>query len=92
LDPHLVKQVASLYSFVCRTLMEAAFHRDDARLAEVLRILEIERETWRQVCADLAATQSGRSDQPYATPSPIPPGILETRPTEGERSQFSFEA
>ena len=92
LDPALVKQVTSLYLFLYRTLVEAAFRRDDAKLAEALKILEIERDTWRQVCADLAAEQSGPAAQPQPGPSPIPPGILEAYPAEGERGQFSFEA
>jgi len=86
LDPGLVNQVASLYAFVYRTLIEATFRPDDAKLADVLRVFEIERDTWRRVCDDLAAAQSGPG------PPPLPPEAFDPFPTEGQRGRLSFEA
>ncbi|HJT33366.1 MAG TPA: flagellar export chaperone FliS [Pirellulales bacterium] len=54
LAPALVENVSSVYRFVFRTLVEAGMKRDAGKLAEAMRLLEIERETWRQVCERLA--------------------------------------
>lgn len=50
----LSRRVRAIYTFVFRTLVSAHVHRDEARLAEATRVLEIERETWQQVCITLA--------------------------------------
>ena len=49
-DPRLAAKVASVYLVVFRTLMEANYNRDEKKLADALRILKIERKTWREVC------------------------------------------
>lgn len=49
----LVQRVIAVYEFVHRTLVAAHRQRDPSRLADVLAVLEIERETWRQVCEQL---------------------------------------
>ena len=49
----LVQRVLAVYEFVHRTLVTAQRQRDPGRLADVLAVLEIERETWRQVCEQL---------------------------------------
>jgi flagellar secretion chaperone FliS len=46
----LVQRVIAVYEFVHRMLVAAHRQRDPSRLADVLAVLEIERETWRQVC------------------------------------------
>lgn len=82
-QPELTARVAGIYSFIYRALVDAGLHRDDAKLSEALSVLEIERETWRQVCAlgDLgAAPPPGRG--------PIPPMHAAPTPT----SSFSVEA
>jgi len=91
LDPGLVSRVTLLYGFVYRTLLEAAFTFDDAKLADVLRILEIERDTWRQVCADLAGQSTSEPQHP-SPPRPVPQGVFDVLPREGQPAQFSFEA
>lgn len=53
--PALVEKVSDVYRFVFRTLVEAGMKRDAGKLAEAMRLLDIERETWRQVCERLAA-------------------------------------
>jgi flagellar protein FliS len=47
----LVGQVASVYGFVYRALITAHVERNAAKLADALAILEMERDTWRQVCS-----------------------------------------
>jgi flagellar secretion chaperone FliS len=49
----LVSQAARLYLFIYASLARALVDRDEKKLAEALRVLEIERETWRQLCEQL---------------------------------------
>ncbi|HEX4142700.1 MAG TPA: flagellar export chaperone FliS [Pirellulales bacterium] len=51
----LVGRVASVYLFIYRSLIAANAEHSTARLDDALRVLEIERETWRQVCEQLGA-------------------------------------
>jgi flagellar protein FliS len=69
IDAGLARKVAAVYLFVSRSLMEANCQRDDKKLQDALRVLEVERETWRQVCQRSAsAYPCGRkaSDDPPA--------------------------
>ncbi|HWB07716.1 MAG TPA: flagellar export chaperone FliS [Pirellulales bacterium] len=56
LAPDLVANVAALYNFVFRSLIEAGLKRDPHKLADATRVLEIDRETWRQVCERLGSS------------------------------------
>jgi flagellar secretion chaperone FliS len=49
----LVNRVAAVYSFIIRSLAKAYLQRDQAALNDALRLLNIERETWQQVCQQL---------------------------------------
>jgi flagellar protein FliS len=49
LAPPLVRRVAGVYVFMHRGLVMAASRQDVGELREVLRVLELECETWRQV-------------------------------------------
>lgn len=55
-DDPLVDRVSSVYSFIYRSLLLAGLKRDARALADALAILEIERETWQQVCGQIGAT------------------------------------
>src|SRR5258706_6066380 len=48
--PGTVRQVAGIYVFVHRSLATAQFRRDRVALGEALGVLELECETWRQLC------------------------------------------
>lgn len=50
LAPQLVGDVASVYLFVFRRLTAAALEHNQAPLEEAISTLEIERDTWREVC------------------------------------------
>lgn len=63
----VVDRIAAIYVFIFRSLVEAAHQHDETKLADAVRILEIERETWRQVCEKLATSHVP------ATPAPLPP-------------------
>lgn len=54
--PELVAEVAALYNFVSGALIEAGLSRDVAKLNEAVAVLEIERETWRQLCEQLGSS------------------------------------
>jgi flagellar protein FliS len=54
----LVRRVAAVYSFIIRGLAKAYLQHDEPSLTDAIRILEIERETWRQVCQQLANRQT----------------------------------
>ncbi len=55
-SPELARQISSLYRFVHRSLTDAQLNRDLQRLNDSIRVLEIERETWRLVCQKLDRT------------------------------------
>lgn len=48
----LTQRVIAIYTFLFETLHEAEFQRDVTRLADVLKVLQEERITWKQVCQD----------------------------------------
>jgi flagellar protein FliS len=48
------KKLADLYWFIFRRVTEAKIRADAAALAEALRLLEYERQTWQLVCEKLA--------------------------------------
>jgi len=49
------KKLAELYWYLFRRVSEAKIHSDAAPLAEALRLLEYERETWTLVCQKLSS-------------------------------------
>jgi flagellar protein FliS len=67
--PELVGNVASVYNFVFRSLTDAGMKRDQAKLNDVIAVLEIERETWRQVCEQLGSSLDA-TQQAQSKPAP----------------------
>jgi flagellar protein FliS len=63
----LVRKAAGVYLFVFRRLSEAQLNRSYESLSEALSVLEIERETWRQVCEQLGTR---REEGQHAVPAP----------------------
>lgn len=61
-DSELNQNLASLYQFLFYSLTSAYANLDRAQLSDVLRLLEIERETWQMAVAKV------RSQDPPATP------------------------
>ncbi len=70
----LVGKIAGVYLFIYRTLARAELDNDLNKLDEALRILEIERDTWRQICEKLATASAGRPQQQDTRP-PIAPKL-----------------
>ncbi|MCR4413528.1 MAG: flagellar export chaperone FliS [Thermoguttaceae bacterium] len=97
-EPDLVRRVASVYLFIYRSLMEANFLRDESKLADALRVLEIERQTWRAVCEKLGNDQpvAPRADaaelQITAPKAPIPPPAVELPAAPDYAGGFSLDA
>jgi flagellar protein FliS len=61
----LVGRLAAVYTFVFRTLSAAHLQQTEQSLDDALRVLEIERETWRQVCQQFGISTSAA---PLAAP------------------------
>ncbi len=92
----LVKRLAGIYAFIYRSLLEASFRKDEGRLAAAIRVLEIERETWRQVCEKLGGSTQTRIDQAtFHQPQPKMPSFpfaaVDTLHVE-QRGGFSLDA
>jgi len=51
----LGQRVSTLYEFILRSLVEAGHRHNEKSLADAIRLLELERETWRQVCEKMTA-------------------------------------
>ena len=49
-DCEVVPRLAGVYQFVFRTLLDANLRRNEQKIDDAIRVLEVERETWRQVC------------------------------------------
>jgi flagellar protein FliS len=93
LESPLVRQVSAVYAFTYRALVSAAFHRDANRLAEALRVLEIERETWQQVSERLGMRRSDASAATNSAAQANSPLMIESPPIgHGSNGSFSFEA
>ncbi len=56
----LAEKVSAIYDFIFRKLVEAGQQHDEQSLADAVRILEIERETWRMLCEQIAAQGARR--------------------------------
>ena len=69
----LAQRVSAVYEFIYRSLVKAGHRHDEKGLADAVRILEIERETWRQVCEKLAvnAPHARFADGPHGVPDSL---------------------
>jgi flagellar secretion chaperone FliS len=89
----LIGKVAGVYLFIYQALAQAELNKDLNKLDEALRILEIERDTWRQVCEKLVAS-TGKQSAPNAGHAPIAPNIFSNgeTPPDSSHTSFSLEA
>ncbi len=103
----LAKNVAAIYWFVYRSLVEANTQREEKKLDDALRVLRVEQDTWRLVCEQLgssaAADAAGSFTLSQHSPDPaepMPPPPTSQRWAEMPRMDssqitaggFSFEA
>ena len=69
----LNKKVTGLYVYLFRTLTDARLGCDEKKLAEAISVLQIERETWRQVCEKMPASpERYRNPQSEVTAGDMP--------------------
>jgi flagellar protein FliS len=57
-------KLAAVYWYIFRRVSEATMDSDAAALAEVLKLLEFERETWQKVCEKIGAAASATATVP----------------------------
>jgi flagellar protein FliS len=96
-DGPLVRRVAGVYLFIHRALVAAQTQRDQNELNNALQVLEIERDTWRQVCQQVgtqpvAAWGGSELVQTDALPSqPAPVDPLTSR-FDASSSSYGYDA
>jgi flagellar biosynthetic protein FliS len=86
--PSIVRKVAGIYIFANRSLALAQFRRDAGALREAIRVLEMECETWRQVCQQIDGAPAATSPNESRVPRPA---FLDG-PATANRPGLSFEA
>lgn len=68
----LCERVAGIYGFLYRKLLDANIHRDTSAIDDAMKVLRIERETWRLVVEKISQSrdgdQAGAPDQPDHAP------------------------
>jgi flagellar secretion chaperone FliS len=99
-SPELVQKITAVYLFIFRSLMEASFERDEKKLGDALRVLEVERETWRQVCQQVGRAADAKDDATDVATTPatatrrpaaIPSFSADTMPLDA-MPRFSLDA
>jgi flagellar biosynthetic protein FliS len=88
--PQLVERTAAVYAFVIRRLTDAHLSGEVQPVRDAVRVLEVEYETWRQVCEGATGVVDAA---PAAVPAPHRPPVAHftydaALPSEG----FSAEA
>jgi flagellar protein FliS len=69
----LVQRVSSVYEFIYRSLVHAGYRRDEKSLHDAIRILEIERRTWRELCDKIAVEAPHEEGLDPARGASMPP-------------------
>jgi flagellar protein FliS len=82
-NPELVDQMAALYTFIFRRLIDANVHRDVQAAEDAVRILRHQRETWAMLIERLA-----KASPPTASK---PPPTGRSGPDESENPSLSIE-
>lgn len=80
-DSEIARSLSDIYLFLYRTLATVQFHLEPSKIDEVLRILEIERETWRLVCQKHGSLLGQGVGQSVASNSPSPLGTTVNPPS-----------
>jgi len=66
-NPEIVSQMAALYTFIYRRLVDASVHRDTQAADDALRILRHQRETWVMLIERLSQDAPRSADDGSAT-------------------------
>ncbi len=86
-DSEISKQLADIYQFIYLTVVEAQVNTDVSKIEEAMQVLEVERETWRQVCEKFGS-EAKEADLPGT--STVAPQL--TGPHTLPADRISFEA
>ncbi len=78
-DPALAGRVRALYTFLFSELVEAGFEKDAARLDNVIRLLQYERESWDMLLKKLAEERAAA-------------GTVSSSDTRAKQRKISVEA
>lgn len=76
-DPELAERVKAIYAFLYTRLVEASMEKSTAKLDEVIKLLEYERETWSLLMQKLAEERAAGTDAPAHAGAPRAPISLE---------------
>ncbi len=69
-NPALCRKIASVYNFLYRKLIDANVHRDLQAVDDALKVLRIERETWRILVDKVGRMRpAGPSNEEEFTPA-----------------------
>ena len=60
-NPELAGKIASIYVFIFRCLSEGGMTHDPQKMDDALRVLNSERETWKQVCEKFGSAVNGNA-------------------------------
>ncbi|MGD0383872.1 MAG: flagellar export chaperone FliS [Thermoguttaceae bacterium] len=85
----LVGKVAGVYLFISNALTRAFIDNDENKLAEALQVLDVERETWRQVCEKLVLSP-GSQTPPQSSHAPLAPHFFSNEETASAPPDGSF--
>lgn len=80
-NPALVDQMASLYNFIYRRLVEATMERSVKAVDEAVRILRHQRETWTLLMDKLAKHRAGPAATGTAPQAPRGPAGIDIHET-----------
>jgi flagellar secretion chaperone FliS len=72
----LAGRVASVYVFLFSSLTEVQQTRDEHQLAAIVRVLQEERETWRQLCDQVPDRLSAAPSAAFAPREELAPAIV----------------
>jgi flagellar protein FliS len=93
------KRVLAIYLFLFSTLAEAEFAQDAGRLAQIIRVLEEDRQTWQMVCEQMpdrpvAPAASSEEVAPQRVADAWTPGYSPAANGRGKgaKSAFSMDA
>jgi len=67
----LARKAASVYLYLFRTLVDAHLRHDAQLVRDALRVLEVERGTWQEVCKRLAGTTPAPVEMPAEDYTPL---------------------
>jgi len=88
----LTKQVVALYVYLFQTLTEAQLKRSPEKFNDVIKVLEIERETWRDLCEKMPlASVDAKAVMPKEIRSSAP-AILPVDGSQLPTGSFSLDA